>query len=184
MTKPDFEVRVPEGDDRERAVCNRCGFIRYDNPRIVVGSVATWEGKVLLCRRAIEPRRGYWTLPAGYLEQNEAPEEGARREAREEARAELVIRDLLAVYTVRRLSQIQLMYRASLASPDIAAGPESEAVGLFDWDEIPEDEIAFPTVLWALACFRRAEGSEVWVPATNPEGESTRISDLVDRQRR
>jgi ADP-ribose pyrophosphatase YjhB (NUDIX family) len=95
-----FERRVPPGEDRERLVCGKCGFIRYDNPKIVVGSVATWEGKILLCRRAIEPRAGFWTLPAGFMELGESPEEGALREAWEEARATLRIRDLLAVYTI------------------------------------------------------------------------------------
>ncbi len=179
MTRAEFETRVPEGDDREREVCTRCGFIDYDNPKIVVGSVATWGDRVLLCRRAIDPRAGFWTLPAGYLEHGETPEEGARREAREEALADLSIRDLLAVYTVRRLGQVQLMYRATLRSPEIGAGPESAEVGLFAWDEIPRDAIAFPTVRWALAHFRRAEASAVWVPATNPEGESTRIEDMT-----
>ncbi len=166
---PRFLRTIPEGEDRERLTCERCGFIAYDNPKIIVGSVATWEGRVLLCRRAIEPRRGLWTLPAGFLELNETPEEGARREAREEACAELRIGELLAVYTIRHISQVQLFYRAELVTPEIAAGPESLEVGLFEPDAIPRGELAFPSVAWAL---QHADEARVhagpWVPRTNP----------------
>ena len=144
---------IPEGDNRERLICGDCGFISYDNPKIVVGSVATWQGRVLLCRRAIEPSRGLRTLPAGYLELNETTEAGAAREALEEACARIEIEDLLAVYNIPRISQVQLIYRARLTTPDIAAGEESLDVGLFDWDDIPT-EIAFPSVHWALGHYR------------------------------
>src|SRR5215831_6376591 len=93
-----FVRRVPEGDNRERLVCSDCGFINYENPRIVAGSVVAHEGKVLLCRRAIEPRRDYWTLPAGYMELGETLEEAARREAMEEAEADIVLEGVLALY--------------------------------------------------------------------------------------
>lgn len=167
---PTFLPRVPEGEDRERLVCTRCGFIRYENPKIVVGSVATWEGKVLLCRRAIEPRRGLWTLPAGFMELNETPEEGALREAWEEARATLRLRDLLAVYTIRHISQVQLFYRAELVSADVSPGPESLEVALFAPGAIPDD-IAFPSVRWALAHHAEAMAtSGAWAPRTNPPG--------------
>ena len=119
---PQFNRQVPEGDDRERLVCESCGFVNYENPKIVVGSVARWEDRILLCRRAIEPRKGYWTLPAGYLEQHEETEAGALREAWEEARARLEIDQLLAVYAITRLSQVQLIYRARLVTPEISAG--------------------------------------------------------------
>ena len=145
-----FTKSLPPGDDLERAVCDHCGFISYENPKIVVGSVVRHEGRILLCRRAIEPRRGYWTLPAGYLELNEMPQAGAAREAWEEARAKLSVHELLAVYSVPRISQVQLIYRATLAEPGIEAGPESEEVAFFAPDEIPRGEIAFPTVHWAL----------------------------------
>ncbi len=148
-----FIHRIPPGDDLERRVCDHCGFVDYQNPKIVVGSVATWEDRVLLCRRAIEPRAGYWTLPAGYLELNESAEAGALREAWEEARARLVIDQLLATYAITRISQVQLIYRARLSDPEVAAGPESREVGLFTWDRIPRDEIAFPSVHWALEDF-------------------------------
>src|SRR5437763_12232462 len=126
MTDSGPRVRgVPEGDNRERMICAECGFVLYDNPKIVVGSVARWGDRILLCRRAINPRRGFWTLPAGYLELNEATAEGARREAFEEALADIAIDGLLAVYSIPRISQVQLIYRAHLVRPDIAAGPES-----------------------------------------------------------
>lgn len=142
--------RIPDGDDKPRLVCDDCGYIAYENPKIVVGSVAWLGERVLLCRRAIEPRRGFWTLPAGYLELNETTEEGAAREAWEEARARLEIGALLGVYNIPRLSQVQLIYRAVLIDPAIEAGPESLEVGLFTRDEIPWDDIAFPSVNWAL----------------------------------
>lgn len=159
-----FSRRAPEDDDRERLVCERCGFVNYENPKIVVGSVATWEDKILLCRRAIDPRDGYWTLPAGYLELNESPESGALREAWEEARARLEIDQLLATYAITRISQVQLIYRARLVTPDIAAGPESREVGLFTWDEIPWNQLAFPSVHWALAHFRETADQVVFAP--------------------
>lgn len=162
---------IPEGDTHERLVCEDCGFISYDNPKIIVGSVATWGEKILMCRRAIEPRSGFWTLPAGYLELNETPTDGALREAAEEACAKMTIRDLLAIYTIPRISQIQLIYRAELTSPDVACGPESSDVGLYDWGDIPWDDIAFPSVVWALNHHRAAIGKASIIPETNPAGD-------------
>ena len=156
MTTPQqFDRLTPDGDTRERDVCRTCGFVDYQNPRIVVGSVVRHQGKVLMCRRAIEPRRGFWTVPAGYLELNETPEDGAKREAREEALANLKLGELLAIYSVPRLSQVQLIWRAELidAGAGVALygiGEESLEVELFDWDKLPVDEIAFPTVHWML----------------------------------
>jgi ADP-ribose pyrophosphatase YjhB (NUDIX family) len=117
-------LQIPEGDNRERKVCPECGFIDYENPKVVVGSVVTSGERILLCRRAIEPRKGYWTIPAGYLELHESTEDGARREAQEEATATIEIDGVLAVYTIPRISQVQLIYRAHLVS-DVAPGPES-----------------------------------------------------------
>ncbi len=155
----------------ERYVCGDCGHIYYTNPKIVVGSVVTFEEKFLLCRRAIEPRRGFWTLPAGYLEEHETPEDGARREAREEAEADIEINALLAVYAVPHISQVQLMYRARLVLPIFAAGPESLEVQLFDWNEIPWTELAFPSVKWALEHYRESKEQAVFAPFVNPPGE-------------
>lgn len=162
-----FETRVPDGDDRARQVCATCGFVNYVNPKIVVGSVVTWETKILLCRRAIEPRKGFWTLPAGFMEEGETVEDGARREAREEACANIVIDGLLAVYSVPRISQVQIMFRAHLASPEIAIGPESLEVGLFAYDDIPWTELAFPTVTWALRHFAEFQAGAPG-PFSNP----------------
>jgi ADP-ribose pyrophosphatase YjhB (NUDIX family) len=150
---------VPAGDNRERMMCRDCGFIHYQNPKIVVGAIVAWQDQFLLCRRAIEPRRGFWTMPAGYLELNEASSTGAIREAWEEARARIVIDGLLAIYDVPRLSQVQLLYRAHLDAPEFAAGEESLEVRLFPWDEIPWPELAFPSVHWGLEDYRAAAGS-------------------------
>jgi ADP-ribose pyrophosphatase YjhB (NUDIX family) len=147
---------IPDGDNRERLVCRDCGFIHYQNPKVVVGAIVLWQDKFLLCKRSIEPRRGFWTMPAGYLELNEATAAGAIREAWEEARARIVIDGLLAVYDVPRLSQVQILYRAHLTEPEFAAGEESQEVRLFGWDEIPWPNLAFPSVHWALNHFREA----------------------------
>jgi ADP-ribose pyrophosphatase YjhB (NUDIX family) len=147
-------LTVPEGDNRERMVCPDCGFINYENPKIVVGAVCLWQEQFLLCRRAINPRRGYWTLPAGYLELNESTLAGAVREAWEEAQAKIAIDGLLAIYDIPRISQVQVMYRARLLTPEIAAGAESLEVKLFAWADIPWDELAFPSVRWALEHYR------------------------------
>ena len=169
--KGNFKRAIPEGDDRERLVCVDCGFINYENPKIVVGSVVHEDGKILLCRRAINPRKGYWTLPAGFMEQNETAMEGAMREAFEEATAKIEIEALLAVYSIPRLSQVQLIYRAHLSSPGIAPGPESEEVGFFAFDEIPWTELAFPSVHWALGHHRAVAGETHFPPFVNPHGE-------------
>lgn len=163
---------VPEGDDRTRLMCPECGFIHYENPKVIVGSVVCLGDRVLLCRRAIAPRLGYWTLPAGYLELNEAPDEGAKREAWEEACAKIEIDGLLAIYNIPRLSQVQLIYRARLVDEAIRPGSESLAVSLFKWEDIPWPEIAFPTVRWALHHDRELGDAETYAPRTNPEGES------------
>ncbi len=168
LSSSKFVRRVPEGDDHQRLVCRDCGFIHYENPKVVVGSVATWDDRILLCRRAINPRKGFWTLPAGFLELHESAADGAKREAWEEARARLEIEQLLAVYSIPRISQIQLIYRARLVSPDIAAGPETAELDLFSWDDIPWDEIAFPSVHWALGHFDEVRGQPHFAPRFNP----------------
>ena len=147
---------VPEGDNRERMICAECGYVLYDNPKIVVGSVARRGERILMCRRAINPRRGFWTLPAGYLELHESTSAGAKREAWEEAQARIRIDGLLAIYDIPRISQVQLIYRARLIDERVAAGVESLEVGLFGWDEIPWEELAFPSVHWALHHEREA----------------------------
>jgi len=139
---------IPEGDNRERMICAECGYILYDNPKIVVGSVTRWGERILLCRRSINPRLGYWTLPAGYLELNESASAGAEREAWEEAR----------------------IYRARLLDEAIEPGPESIEVRLFDWEQIPWSELAFPSVSWALQHDREARATRDFTARVNPPG--------------
>ena len=169
MNETRFEIRIPEGDDRARKVCTDCGHVAYENPKPVVGSVvATPDGRVLLCKRAIMPRSGFWTLPAGYMEMNETIEAGAAREAWEEAQARIAIEGVLAVYSIAHLGQVQVFFRAAFAEPGFAAGPESEAVALFAWDNIPWDELAFPSVRWALEAWRASAGGPLPAAAQNP----------------
>lgn len=163
--KLSFSRKVPDGDTQARAVCDHCGHVAYDNPKIVAGAVVRYGRQILLCRRAINPSRGLWTLPAGYLEHGETPPEGAMREAREEATAQIEVDGLLAVYTIRRLGQVQLIYRAHLAAPVFAPGEESLAVALFDEEALPWEELAFPSVRWALTQEREPGG-----PFVNPPG--------------
>ena len=163
---------TPAGDDRPRYLCESCGAIHYENPKIVVGCIPEKDGKILLCRRAIEPQSGKWTLPAGYLELNETVEQGALREAWEEARARLELDGLLAIFSIPRISQIQLIYRARLTSPDIDAGPESAEVGLFRWDDIPWSDIAFPSVHWSLNRHREIGDGPLGLPGTNPDADT------------
>jgi len=171
-----FDVRVPEGDNRERMVCGECGWVNYVNPKIVVGAVCRLEEKILLCRRAIEPRRGFWTIPAGFMEERESTMEGAAREAMEEANAQLLMGPILAVYNIPRISQVQIIYKAEMASPDVSPGPESLEVGYFSWDEIPWDELAFPSVTWALQQVREVWDEESFPTFTNPPGETGRMT--------
>lgn len=166
-----FSRSVPQGEHRERVSCLDCGHVFYENPKLVVGSVVAHEGRVLMCRRSIEPRRGFWTLPAGYLELDETPEEGARREAREETCADIVLDGILAIFSISRIAQVQIIFRGRFrdpADPRIAAGDESLEVGLFDPDEIDPARIAFPTVFWALDAHKRAGSGPLGVPAGNP----------------
>ena len=166
-----IERRIPEGDNRERLVCPDCGFINYENPKIVVGAVCTWDEKVLLCRRAINPRRGLWTIPAGFMELNETAVVGAQREAKEEACADIDIDGLIGVYTIPRISQVQLIYRATIRDGKFDIGEETLELDLFKWDAIPWEEIAFPSVKWALDHWRELGDAKNWPPFSNPPGE-------------
>jgi len=174
----EFTNAVPAGDTRERAVCSTCGFIDYANPRVVVGAVVVDAGRILLCRRAIEPRRGFWTLPAGYLELGETNAEGARREAMEEARADIILDGILGIYDVSRIGQVQIIYRARLARPEIAAGEESLEVRMFDFAEIPWDELAFPTAAWALRHWQTVADTPIGAPFGNPPEDQRGIRPL------
>lgn len=152
-----------------RRICARCNFIDYANPKIVTGAVIIKDDRILICRRAIEPRKGFWTLPAGFMEEGESVEEGARREAREEAMADIEIDGLIGVYSVPRISQVHIMFRARLLS-GIAPGPESEAVKLVSWAEIPWSQMAFPTAVWALTHYAQTRHLNVFPPFGNPPG--------------
>ena len=145
--------RVPPGDNRRRGCCDGCGTIHYVNPRIVVGTVPVWKDQILLCRRAIEPRRNYWTLPAGFLEVDESVAAGAVRETVEEAGAHIVLGPLFTMLDVVHVHQVHLFYRAELLDLDFAPGEESLEVELFDEAHIPWDELAFRTVSTTLRHF-------------------------------
>ncbi|MDO4681512.1 MAG: NUDIX hydrolase [Lautropia sp.] len=144
---------VPEGDNRPREVCTVCHTIHYVNPRIVAGAVCTWENRILLCRRAIEPRYGKWTLPAGFLEIGETVSAGATRETVEEAGADASVTQLFSMIDVPHAEQVHIFYLARLNRPDLDPGVESLEARLFDEEEIPWDEIAFTTVETTLRWF-------------------------------
>jgi len=147
------EQRIPEGDNRHRYVCVSCETIHYQNPNIVAGTVTVWEGQILLCRRAIEPRYGYWTLPAGFMENEETTMEAAARETREEALAEVDIQGLYSMIDVPHINQVHLFYRAQLLDGRFGAGEESLETQLFHPSRIPWSEISFPTVRKTLELF-------------------------------
>jgi ADP-ribose pyrophosphatase YjhB (NUDIX family) len=141
-----ISLRIPAGDDRKRHVCNSCGEIHYLNPRIIVCSLPCHEDKILLCKRAIEPRYGLWTLPGGFMENGESTLQAAIRETREEANARIEILELYSLFNVIHINQVHLFFRARLQNLEFSAGCESLEVELFSQQEIPWDEIAFPAV--------------------------------------
>jgi len=143
-------IETPPGDHLPRHVCPACGVIHYQNPRIIAGCIPEWEDKILICRRAIEPRHGYWTLPAGFMENGETVEHGAAREAHEEALAHVEIGSLIAVVNVLRSQQVHMMFRAKLTNLDFGAGSESLEVKLVHPREIPWDDLAFESVRFTL----------------------------------
>jgi ADP-ribose pyrophosphatase YjhB (NUDIX family) len=153
--------RVPDGDTLVRAVCDACGTIQYENPKVVVGCVPVHGDRILICKRAIEPRYGRWTLPAGFMENGETAAEGAMREAMEEANAQVQIEELYTVFSVPHISQVHMMFRARLLNDDFHAGTESLEVKLVTADEIPWEELAFTVVRNTLRHFLedRARGA-------------------------
>ena len=171
MPEPSFQRRVPPGDVHPRLVCDHCSFIAYENPKLVVGAVCTWDEKILLCRRAIEPRVGYWTIPAGYFEFDETTQQGAAREVREEACAEVEIGDLIGCYSIPRIGQVLMIYRAAMQSAAHAAGDETTETQLVAYDDIPWDELAFPSVRWALNDWYALRGQSSFPPRSVPAGE-------------
>lgn len=145
--------RIPTGDNRHRYVCDHCDRIHYENPRIVAGTVPVWEDQILLCRRAIEPRHGYWTLPAGFMENSETTVEAAVRETREEALAEVDVDGLYTILHVPHIDQVHMFFRATLKDGTYGVGEESLDTRLFPLSDIPWDELAFPTIRETLEHF-------------------------------
>lgn len=143
-------LRVPDGDSLPRHICDECGAIHYENPRVVVGCIVEAGDRILLCRRAIEPRYGCWTAPAGFMENNETLREGAARETLEEAMAHVEVGDLCAIVDVVRAKQVHMMFRATLIGDRFDAGHETLEAKLFAEEEIPWSEIAFPSVRFSL----------------------------------
>ena len=146
-------LKVPAGDTIARHVCEACNIIHYSNPKMVIGCIPEWEGKILLCKRAIEPRRGCWTPPAGFMENGETTSEAALRETLEEARARVEIGDLFSMLSVPQVNQVHIFYRARLLDLEFAPGTESLEVALFGEAEIPWKEIAFRTISTTLRYF-------------------------------
>jgi ADP-ribose pyrophosphatase YjhB (NUDIX family) len=146
-------LRVPAGDRLPRHICDSCGAIHYRNPRLVVGALPVWEDRVLLCRRAIEPRLGKWTLPAGFMENAETVAEAALRETWEEANARIELDEMFTVISVPHVSQVHVVYLARLLDADFSAGEETLEARLFREEEIPWEHIAFRTISITLKHF-------------------------------
>lgn len=145
-----ISLRIPSGDNLPRFVCDHCHTIHYQNPKMVVGCIPEWEDKVLLCRRAIEPRYGLWTLPAGFMENGETTVQAAARETREEANAMVEVDTLFSLYNLPHINQVYLIFRSRLLNLDYSPGIESLETALFRESEIPWEELAFPAVRFTL----------------------------------
>lgn len=176
-----FQQKVPEGDSVERMVCDRCEWIHYENPRIIVTAITLWQDQILLCRRAIPPRHGFWTLPGGFMELGETAEEAAAREVYEEAGATVEIQRLFATYSIPRIGQVHLIYLARMTSPDFHVGQESLDVQLFpaDHSSIPWSDLAFPVNEWTFQDYFGPDGKTRQSPfTTKPEYLSQRMSSI------
>lgn len=149
----EVRVAIPEGDNHLRHICDGCETIHYLNPKMVVGTIPEWEDKILLCKRAIEPRIGLWTLPAGFMENRETTQQGALRETREEANARVELSGLYSLINLPHISQAYLLFRGQLLDLDFSPGEESLEVALFSEDEIPWDQLAFPVVIETLKLY-------------------------------
>ena len=175
------ELRLPQDDHRERHICTVCGTIHYHNPKLIVGAIPEWEdGRILLCRRAIEPRHGFWTLPAGFMENGETTTEAAARETLEEANARVLIGELYSMHNLPYVDQVHLLFRSKLLDLDFSPGVESLEVALFSESEIPWDSIAFRAVKFTLQHFflDRKNGSfhffnaDLKSPVIKPENQA------------
>lgn len=140
------QTQIPLGDSLERQVCPQCGTVHYINPKIICGALVLWQDQVLLCRRAIEPRYGLWTLPAGFMELNETVEQGAMRETREEAQAHIHVEQLYCMYNLPNIGQVYVLFKSQLIDGQFGAGEETIESRLFREHEIPWDQLAFPSV--------------------------------------
>jgi ADP-ribose pyrophosphatase YjhB (NUDIX family) len=165
---------TPQGDHLPRHVCDACATIHYRNPRVIVGAICEWEGRILMCRRDIEPRRGLWTFPAGFLEIGETTADGAARETLEEAGADVEIEDLCAMINVPYIAQVYLTYRARMRSPKHHPTPESSETALIRPEDIPWDELAFPTIWHSL---------KFWMADRESGDRSFHSLDLTQRPR-
>lgn len=174
------ELLVPEGEDRARHVCGTCGIIHYENPKIVVGCIPAWEDRILLCRRAIEPRYGLWTLPAGFMEKGETSQQGAVRETREEAAARVEMGELYTLFNLPHIDQVYLLFRSRLLDLDFAPGQESLDVRLFREDEVPWEDLAFPVVKETLKLYFRDRADGGFALRS---GDIVRIGDDIRRYR-
>lgn len=159
--KDSISFIIPDSDTLHRHRCDHCHTIFYENPKIVVGAVTTYQGKFLLCRRAIEPQIGLWTYPAGYLESHESLEQGTQREAMEEAGITIKLNRLIGTYSLTAINQVHIIYAAEMMTPAFSAGSESLEVALFTQDEIPWDDLAFPVIRWALKAFIQNESGVI-----------------------
>ncbi len=157
---------IPEGDNMPRRVCSQCGMIHYQNPKLIAGCIPEWQDRILLCRRAIEPRYGLWTIPAGFMENGETLEEAAIRETNEEACAEVELQGLYAVFSLPHVSQVYVFFRAHLVNGDFAPGSESLDTELFEQHDIPWGEIAFPVVVQTLERYFQDRVSGQYMPIT------------------
>jgi len=145
--------KIPQGDNLPRYVCDDCNTVHYQNPKIIAGCIAEWDNKILLCKRAIEPRYGYWTLPAGFMENGETTVEGAAREATEEANATVINMSLYCSFSIPHISQVYLMFRGELEQGHASPGDESLEVALLDEADIPWEQLAFPVMHETLSLY-------------------------------
>ena len=172
---------IPEGDNRLRHVCSDCGTIFYENPKIVAGCVAEWEGKILLCKRAIEPRLGTWTLPAGFMENKETIQEAAARETQEEATAEIVDQQIYMIYNLPHISQVYVMFKGEVKDGVASPGIESLETAFYDEADIPWDDLSFPIITETLKLYFEDRRRDVFPLHT---GEIRRVSpDLIETTR-
>lgn len=172
--------RIPEGDNLPRFICDHCDTIHYQNPKLVVGCLPIWNEQVLLCKRAIEPCHGLWTLPAGFMENQESLEEAALRESMEEANANLKIEGIYSIISLPHINQIYILYRAKLLDLDFYAGPESLDVQLFNEEDIPWEQLAFKTIEATLRHFFEDREKGIYPVHNNVISKRNRLGETID----